>query len=185
MNLVDKILRGYTEAQFFKGVISNCKSETLTHTSGKISTNWELFRGNVKRGKIETRYTHYVDFDMDNKVFRCNGEYPFRDGDKVALYAVPNANGYYQVLNAKNLTRDFFVPNDYKDIASLFVVAVICVLVCLFCIGACLEMPISQGILLGAGAIITLFGAIKSTLIMKNKIKEAIKINAKIKNYKE
>ena len=61
MNLVDKILRGYTKAQFFKGTISNCKSETLTHTSGKISTNWELFRGNVSRGKIETEHTHYVD----------------------------------------------------------------------------------------------------------------------------
>lgn len=139
----------------------------------------------MSRGKIETKHTHYVDFDVEDKTFRCNGEYPFRGSDKVALYAVPSANGYYQVVNIKNLTRDFFVPTDYKVITSLFVMAVICVLVCLFCIGACLEVSISQGILFGAGAIITLFGAIKSMLIVKNEVKEVIKINAEIRNYKE
>lgn len=99
----------------FGGIISNCKKEVLTHTSG--STTIESKRNLILfwdmrvegGGKVETTHEHYTDFEIDDKVFRCYGDFMFKDGDKVSLYATESSKGYYRVEWIKNFTRDFSV----------------------------------------------------------------------------
>ena len=99
--------------KLFKGVVSNCQGQVLTNVSGSgggsISTG---FTGNVSGGmsmKIGTTHSHYTTFDIGNITFKCKGEYPFRDGDKVVFYARQTEQIYYEVEALKNFTRNFFI----------------------------------------------------------------------------
>ena len=125
-------MQGYTigffsafKPQLFKGVISNCQSKTLTNVSGSGSGSIGTgFTGNVSGGmsmKISTTHSHSTMFDIDNVTFKCNDECPFRDGDKVVLYAVREKGGYYGVITLKNFTRNFF----YKTPLFNFVIGLV------------------------------------------------------------
>lgn len=110
---------------FFKGVISNCKKEVLTHTSGEIKIEetkieskrnlWPFWDVRVEGGggggggKITTTHEHYTDFEIDGVAFRCYGDLTFKDSDKVRLYGVKTDKGYYYVVLIQNFTRDFYV----------------------------------------------------------------------------
>lgn len=103
--------------QLFQGVVSNCKENVLSSTYGNISTNAD---GYVS-GSIGTRHNYYTTFDIGEVKFKCSGEYPFRDGDKVILYASLD-DGYFKVQIFKNFTRNIVVEyplslssNDYFD----------------------------------------------------------------------
>lgn len=124
----------------FEGVISNCKKEVLTHTHGNTTIeskrNWILFWDMRVEGggRVETTHEHYTDFEINDKVFRCYGDFMFKDGDKVSLYAVESSKGYYRVEWIKNFTRDFCVgespikPTDNTQMQpqSMFDVIIMC-----------------------------------------------------------
>ena len=107
--------------EFFKGTISNCKKEVLTHTSGEIQETkieskrnlwpfWDVrVEGGGGGGSITTTHEYYTDFEIDGVAFRCYGDLVFKDGDNVRLYAYKSSSGYYQVGLIKNFTRDFYV----------------------------------------------------------------------------
>lgn len=81
--------------KFFKGTISNCKKEVLSHTSGSVNVSTVF--GNVSGGgQTETKHEHYTNFELDEKIFRCYGDLIFKDGDSVKFYADKTDKGYYQ-----------------------------------------------------------------------------------------
>lgn len=99
--------------ELFKGTISEVKKEILTHTSGvtRISTKDRLFGGKdvVGSGSVETKHEHYTDFLLDGKAFRCHGDYIFKDGDEVVLYAEQSNQGFCKVVILKNFTHNFVI----------------------------------------------------------------------------
>lgn len=72
---------------------------------------------------------------LNNIVFRCGGDYIFKDGDCVVLNAISTKKGFYQVANCKNVTRGFF-----KNNFSFMEVILILIIVAPFfvCIAACI-----------------------------------------------
>lgn len=141
--------------ELFKGVISNCKKDVLStttgYTSGIIDTKDSLFSGkNVKgniRGEIKTEHTHYIHFSIDGVSFRLEGDYVFENGDIVALYAENSGKGYHNVRFFKNFTRGFWVLPKQRTIfgekistigSGIVVMIVLCVL-----IGLCFHFFVS------------------------------------------
>lgn len=95
--------------EVFKGKISNIRQQVLSHTSGNTSISTNAFTGNVSgSGSVQTHQEHYTDFELDGKVFRCDGNYMFKEGDSVALGAYDNGQGFWQVRILKNATRNFY-----------------------------------------------------------------------------
>lgn len=95
--------------ELFKGKISDVKKQLLTNTVGstKISTN--PFTDRVSgSGSVETYHEYYTEFEIDGNQFRFDGDYTFKDGDNVALYAYRTKKGFYKVEILKNTTRNFF-----------------------------------------------------------------------------
>ena len=104
--------------QIFKGKISNVNKQVLSHTSGSTSVSTGAFTGKVSgSGSVETHHEHYAEFELDGKVFRCDGDYMFKDGDSVALGAYDNGQGFWQVKILKNATRNFYFSHLRKRIA--------------------------------------------------------------------
>ena len=104
--------------QIFKGKISNVNKQVLSHTSGSTSVSTGAFTGKVSgSGSVETHHEHYAEFELDGKVFRCDGDYMFKDGDSVALGAYDNGQGFWQVQILKNATRNFYFSHLRKRIA--------------------------------------------------------------------
>lgn len=100
------------------------KSRYKTHSGGgRVSTNpftHEVFGSS----RVSTKHEHYTTFDIGNATFRCYGEYPFSDGDKVVLYASRTNKGYYEVENLKNFTRNYFIKRPaigFKEIMASFI----------------------------------------------------------------
>lgn len=102
-----------SKLQLFKGVISNCRSQSLSETMGSITTR--AFTKNVT-GIVKTLFHHSTFFDMGNMTFKCDGEYPFRDGDKVVFYAKETNQAYWEVKIIKNFTRNYVVEYELGDI---------------------------------------------------------------------
>ncbi|WP_286005329.1 hypothetical protein [Campylobacter avium] len=64
-------------------------------------------------GDIKTVHKHFVNFDIDDKSFRLDGDFVFKDGDKVALFAVNTGMGYYKVRMLTNHTKNFSYNTPY------------------------------------------------------------------------
>lgn len=86
--------------KLFQGTISNCNKEVLSSVSGRTDA--------FNKVSVSTSHSHYTTFDIGNATFLCGGAYPFRDGDKVVLYAW-GIGGYYKVGILKNFTRNYFI----------------------------------------------------------------------------
>ena len=87
--------------ELFQGTLTNCQEHVLTDVNSKHGLLGSL--------DIFTSHKYYTTFDIGGATFRCDGKYPFRDSDKVVLYASPTDEGYYQVEALKNFTRKFFI----------------------------------------------------------------------------
>lgn len=109
------------DLEAFEGKICNVKKERLTHTSGTIepvnikTKKSAIITGDIiditgsgGGGSINTVHFYYTDFDIGDKSFRCEGDYTFKDGDTVVLYAYLTNQGFYQIEALKNLSRDFY-----------------------------------------------------------------------------
>ena len=98
-----------SDLQLFKGKISDVKREILTRTSGSTSISTDAFTGKVSgSGSVETQHKYYTEFEINGTQFRFDGDFTFKDGDEVALYAELTGNGFYQAKILKNATRNFF-----------------------------------------------------------------------------
>ena len=103
--------------EVFKGKISNVNKQVLSHTSGSTSISTGAFTGKVSgSGSVETHHKHYAEFELNGKIFRCDGDYMFKDGDSVALGAYDNGQGFWQVRILKNATRNFYFSHLRKRI---------------------------------------------------------------------
>lgn len=108
------------DLEAFEGKICNVRKERLTHTSGTIepvnikTSRSAIIVGDVNisgsggGGSINTVHFYYTDFDIGDQSFRCEGDYTFKDGDTVVLYAYLTNQGFYQIEALKNLSRDFY-----------------------------------------------------------------------------
>ena len=106
--------------QLFQGTISNCKKQVLSDVKGSGYVGTGLWGNIVGSSKVSTTHKHYTTFDIDGATFRCDGEYPFSDGDKVVLYASLTDEGYYQVEILKNFTRKFFIKCTAMNLRELW-----------------------------------------------------------------
>lgn len=70
-----------------------------------------ITKGEIKNANKQVLTNIYeTEFTIENTIFRYEGDYYFTDGDKVALYAIPQGNGTHYVNAFYNITRDVFVP---------------------------------------------------------------------------
>lgn len=109
--------------EFFKGIVSNVKKETLSDTTGYVDGNikgsvgssYGIFGDRLKvsggttgkiKGEIKTEHRHFLNFDIDDKSFRLAGDYVFKDGDTVALCVANTGKGYYDVLSFVNYSKN-------------------------------------------------------------------------------
>ena len=116
--------------EFFKGIVSNVKRETFSDTTGYVDGNikgsvgssYGIFGDRLKvsggttgkiKGEIKTEHRHFLNFDIDDKSFRLDGDFVFKDGDKVALFAVNTGMGYYKVRTLTNHTKNFSYNTPY------------------------------------------------------------------------
>lgn len=106
----------FQAGQLFQGVVSNCKQDMQSTTSGKIYTT--AFTRSVK-GSINTTHHHYTTFDIGNMGFKLKGDYPLRDGDAVVFYAAPSG-GYYEVQTIKNFTRNYFIRDKLGSLRGIY-----------------------------------------------------------------
>ena len=104
--------------QIFKGKISNVNKQVLSHTSG--GSVWTTASGEVKGTSVYTHHEHYTDFELDGRVFRCYGDYIFRNGDSVAFVATQTNQGFYLIRMLKNVTSNFYF-SEFKKRFPLFV----------------------------------------------------------------
>lgn len=95
---------GNTKGFIFKGRVSNCETKSLGslgHSASKLVGN-RLATSGIS---LELLFTY---FDMGNKSFMWLGNNPLSNGDEVVLYANRSLNGYYPVVNLKNITKGLF-----------------------------------------------------------------------------
>ena len=112
-----------SDLQLFKGKISDVKREILTRTSGSTSISTNAFTGKVSgSGSVETQHKYYTEFEINGTQFRFDGDFTFKDGDEVALYAELTGNGFYQARILKNATRNFFDNEITKEIHPIFAI---------------------------------------------------------------
>ena len=92
---------------------------------GKYKANFEFFKGYVSncRETIITRYgpdKYYKTFDIGGATFKSEGEFPFSNGDKVAIYATLAKEGYYEIRMVKNFTRAYAFSKDSVTLGNFF-----------------------------------------------------------------
>lgn len=58
------------------------------------------------KGEIKTEHRHFLNFDIDDKSFRLDGDFVFKDGDTVALCVANTGMGYYDVLSFVNYSKN-------------------------------------------------------------------------------
>lgn len=102
----------FQAGQLFQGVVSNCKQDMQSTTSGKIYTT--AFTRSVK-GSIDTTHSCNTTFDIGNMSFIKSGRYPLRDGDEVVCYAI-KIGPYYLVETLKNVTRNYFASDRFGSL---------------------------------------------------------------------
>ena len=107
--------------ELFKGKISDVKREILTHTSGSTSISTNPFTDRVSgSGSVETHHQYYTEFELCGTQFRFDGDFTFKDGDEVALYAERTGKGFCKVKILKNATRNFFDNEVEKESHQIF-----------------------------------------------------------------
>lgn len=62
-------------------------------------------KGKIK-GETITTYEHIVSFDIGDESFRLLGDYVFKDGDEIALFASNSGKGYHDVYSFINYTKN-------------------------------------------------------------------------------
>ncbi len=102
---------GNTKGFIFKGKVSNCRNELMSHTSGSFKTSnvntlpGGTISGGGGSGSISTIHIHFTYFDMGNKSFVLQSNNPLSNGDEVVVYVESAPNGYHNVVSLKNLTK--------------------------------------------------------------------------------
>lgn len=95
--------------KFFKGIVSNCKKDILSTTTGTYEEFYSKknVAGKKVSGEIKTKHTHYLNFNIGREAFRLEGDYVFVNGDLVALLAKNSGKGYHDVVFFKNFSKGF------------------------------------------------------------------------------